>query len=70
MTKAQLKKLEADLWHAADTLRDIMVRMVAANVHRIFFCDQADKLARVISLGDIVLRLGVEALWDTVRVEP
>lgn len=47
-----------------------MERMSAARVHRIFLTDGGDRLSRVISLGDIVLRLGVEALWDTVRVEP
>jgi CBS domain-containing protein len=52
-----------------DTLRDVMARMSAAKVHRIFLTDASDRLSRVISLGDIVLRLGVEALWDTVRVE-
>lgn len=37
-----------------DTLQDVMVRMSAAEVHRIFLCDRAGKLQRVVSLGDIL----------------
>jgi CBS domain-containing protein len=37
-----------------DTLQDIMVRMSAAEVHRIFLCNQENKLQRVLSLGDIL----------------
>lgn len=39
-----------------DTLRDVMARMSAAEVHRIFLCDEAEHLVRIISLGDILAK--------------
>jgi len=43
--------------------------MSAAGIHRIFFCDEAGLLVRIISLSDILARLHAAVIsgTDTVR---
>jgi len=43
-----------------------MKRMAAAKIHRIFLCDEAAHLIRVISLGDILGRL---SKWGLASVD-
>lgn len=46
-----------------------MARMSAAGIHRIFLCDKAGRLVRIISLSDILARLHAAVISgaDTAR---
>jgi len=46
----------------------VMARMSAAQIHRIYLCDAADRLIRVISFGDILAKL--MAVVATLDVAP